>query len=94
MSVSERQATVAVNAVPYTRPTTNQEEDMSVAKVTEIISSSSKSFDDAINEGIKRAGKTLENIKGAWVKDQNLVVENDKVVEYRVTLVVTFVLND
>ncbi|MBK9313160.1 MAG: dodecin domain-containing protein [Acidobacteria bacterium] len=67
---------------------------MSVAKVTEIISSSSKSFDDAINEGIKRAGKTLENIKGAWVKDQNLVVENDKVVEYRVTLVVTFVLND
>lgn len=67
---------------------------MSVAKVTEIISSSSKSFDDAINEGIKRAGKTLDGIKGAWIKDQNLVIDNDKIVEYRVTLVVTFVLKD
>ncbi len=67
---------------------------MSVAKVTEIISSSSKSFDDAINEGIKRAGKTLDGVKGAWIKDQNLVIDNDKIVEYRVTLVVTFVLKD
>lgn len=67
---------------------------MSVAKVTEIISSSSKSFDDAINEGIKRAGKTLDGIKGAWIKDHNLVIDNEKIVEYRVTLVVTFVLKD
>ncbi len=94
MSVSERQGTVAVTAVPYTSPTTNQEKNMSVAKVTEIISSSSKSFDDAINEGIKRAGKTLDGIKGAWIKDHNLVIDNEKIVEYRVTLVVTFVLKD
>lgn len=94
MSVSERQGTVAVTAVPYTSPTTKQEKNMSVAKVTEIISSSSKSFDDAINEGIKRAGKTLDGIKGAWIKDHNLVIDNEKIVEYRVTLVVTFVLKD
>ncbi len=67
---------------------------MSIAKVTEIIASSTKSFDDAVNEGIKRASKTLENVKSAWVKDQSVVVENGKVEEYRVTLVITFVLND
>lgn len=67
---------------------------MSIAKVTEIIASSTKSFDDAVNEGVKRASKTLENIKSAWVKDQSVVVEDDKVAEYRVTLVITFVLND
>jgi hypothetical protein len=67
---------------------------MSVAKVTEIIASSPKSFEAAINEGVARANKTLENVKGAWVKDQKVVVENGKVSEYRVTLRVTFVLND
>ena len=67
---------------------------MSVAKVTEIIASSPKSFEAAINEGVARANKTLENVKGAWVKDQKVVVENGKVAEYRVTLRVTFVLND
>ena len=67
---------------------------MSVAKVTEIIASSPKSFEAAISEGIARANKTLENVKGAWVKDQKVVVENGKVAEYRVTLRVTFVLND
>lgn len=67
---------------------------MSIAKVTEIIASSNKSFDDAVNEGVKRASKTLENIKSAWVKDQSVVVENGQVEEYRVTLVITFVLND
>ncbi len=65
---------------------------MAIAKVSEIISSSEKSFEDAIRDGIKRAGKTLENIKGAWVKDQKVVVENGKIVEYRVILRVTFVL--
>lgn len=67
---------------------------MSVARVTEIVASSDKSFDDAIRGGIERANKTLENIKGAWVKDQKLVVENGEIKEYRVTMKVTFVLRD
>ena len=67
---------------------------MSVAKVTEIISSSDKGFDDAIKTGISRAAKTLSGIKGAWVKDQKVIVEKGKVVEYRVTLRVTFILKD
>ncbi|MBW9265531.1 MAG: dodecin family protein [Candidatus Thiodiazotropha sp. (ex. Lucinisca nassula)] len=67
---------------------------MSVAKVTEIIASSNKGFDDAVTKGIKRADKTLKNIKGAWVKDQQVSVSNGKVTEYRVTLKVTFVLKD
>ncbi|MCG7984872.1 MAG: dodecin family protein [Candidatus Thiodiazotropha lotti] len=67
---------------------------MSVAKVTEIITSSSKSFDDAVTKGIKRANKTLKNIKGAWVKDQQLSVSNGKITDYRVILKVTFVLKD
>ena len=67
---------------------------MSVAKVTEIIASSKKSFDDAIENGIERASKTLKNISGAWVESQKVVVENGKVAEYRVALKVTFVLSD
>ena len=67
---------------------------MSVAKVTEIIASSNKGFDDAITNGIKRANKTLKNIKGAWVKDQQLTVNDGKIIEYRVVLKVTFVLKD
>ena len=65
---------------------------MSVAKVTEIISSSSKGFDDAVAQGIKRANKTLKNIKGAWVKDQQVTVKDGKVSEYRVVMKVTFIL--
>lgn len=65
---------------------------MSVARVTEIIASSSKSFEDATNVGVKRACKTLKNVKGAWVKSQKVVVDKDKIVEYRVNLEVTFVL--
>jgi flavin-binding protein dodecin len=67
---------------------------MSVAKVTEIIASSEKSFEDAVSQGVARASKTLHNISAAWVKDQNVVVENGKVTEYRVVLKVTFVLKD
>lgn len=67
---------------------------MSVAKVTEIIASSPRSFDDAIQEGIKRACKTLKNVRSAWVKDQNVVIEKNKIVKYRVTLKVSFVLKD
>jgi hypothetical protein len=65
---------------------------MSVARVTEIISSSPTSFDDAVRLGIDRANKTLENVKGAWIKDYKVVVENGKITEYRVIMKVTFVL--
>ena len=65
---------------------------MSVAKVTEITASSKKSFEDAMQNGIKRAGKTLANIKGAWVQEQSVVVDGDKITEYRVNMKVSFVL--
>ena len=65
---------------------------MSVARVTEITASSKKGFDDAIRLGIARANKTLENVKGAWIKGQKVVVLGGKVAEYRVTMKVTFVL--
>jgi dodecin len=64
----------------------------SVARVTEIIASSKKSFDDAIDVGVKRATKTLKNVTGAWVASQDLVIAKGKVAEYRVRLKVTFVL--
>ncbi len=67
---------------------------MSVAKVTEIIASSSKSFDDAVETGIERASKTLKGITGAWVSDQKVTVKDGKIDEYRVVLKVTFVLDD
>jgi len=67
---------------------------MSVARVTEIIASSKKSFDDAVETGVKRASKTLKNVSGAWVKDQRVICDNGKIKEYRVTLKVTFVLDD
>jgi flavin-binding protein dodecin len=65
---------------------------MSVARVTEIISSSDQSFEHAVREGIARANQTIENIKEAWVASQRVVVENGNIIEYRVTLKVTFVL--
>ena len=65
---------------------------MSVAKVTEIIASSTKSFDDAIENGIKRASKTLKGITGAWVSDQKVTVNDGKISEYRVVMKVTFLL--
>ena len=67
---------------------------MSVAKTIEISAESTKSFDDAIAEGIKRAGKTVDKIRSAWVKDQQVVVEDDKITAYRVNLKITFVISD
>ena len=64
----------------------------SVARVTEIIASSKKSFDDAIDVGVKRATKTLKNVAGVWVASQDLVISKGKITEYRVRLKVTFVL--
>ena len=66
---------------------------MSVAKVTEIIASSKKSFDDALEKGVERASSTLNGVASAWVKDQSVTVKNGKVEEYRVNLAVTFVLD-
>ena len=68
---------------------------MSVARVTEIKSSSTKSFDDAIKQGIARANKTLKNIKSAWVENQDVIVnKKGEISEYRVQLKVTFILED
>jgi len=68
---------------------------MSIAKVTEIKSSSTKSFDDAIRSGIKRANETLENVRSAWINSQEVLVdEKGDVREYRVLMKVTFVLKD
>jgi len=67
---------------------------MSVARITEIISSSDKSFEDAVKNGVKRASKTLKNIQSAWVKDQNVMVSGGKITEFRVVLKVTFILED
>jgi flavin-binding protein dodecin len=67
---------------------------MSVARVTEITSSSTKSFEDAVEEGIARAAKTLKNVEGAWIQDQKVVIENGKIAEYRVNMKVTFILTD
>ncbi|MCL4849982.1 MAG: dodecin domain-containing protein [Bryobacteraceae bacterium] len=67
---------------------------MSVARVTEVISSSKISFEDAVKQGIERANKTLKNVQGAWVKDQKVVVKDGVITEYRATLKITFVLVD
>lgn len=67
---------------------------MSVARVSEISSTSTKSFEDALNQGIARACKTLRNVRGAWIKEQQVVVENEKIIEFRVNMLVTFVLED
>lgn len=65
---------------------------MAVARVTEITAASKKSFDDAVSTGIARVSKTLRNVSGAWIQDQTVVVEKGKIVEYRVNMKVTFVL--
>lgn len=67
---------------------------MAVAKITEIQSSSNKSFEHAISAGIARADKTLRNLTGAWIKSQKVVIVKGKITEYRVLLKVTFVLQD
>lgn len=65
---------------------------MSVAKVIEVSAASSKSFEDAVRQGIERAGESVENIQGAWVKEQKVVVDGGRISEYRADLKVTFVL--
>jgi dodecin len=67
---------------------------MAVAKVTEIIAGSSKGFEDAIAVGVKRASKTLKNVRSAWVDGSEVMVEKGKITEWRVRLKVTFVIED
>ena len=68
---------------------------MTVARVTEIISSSTESFEDAVRQGIKRASKTLKNVRGAWVEGQKVTCDGQgHITEYRVILKVTFVLEN
>ncbi len=67
---------------------------MSIAKTSEISASSSKSFEDAIRKGIKRFSKTIKRVEGAWIKEQKVVVTDDEVSEFRVTMKVTFILDD
>jgi flavin-binding protein dodecin len=67
---------------------------MTVARVTEITASSNKSFDDAIAVGVARANKTLKNVKGAWIQDQKITIDGGKISEYRVTMKITFVLEE
>jgi len=67
---------------------------MSVARVTEISSTSEKSFEDAMQQGIARAVKTLRNVKSAWIKEQQVKIEGEKVVSYQVNMLITFILDD
>lgn len=67
---------------------------MTVARVTEISAVSPESFEAATREGVDRANKTLRNVEGAWIKEQNVIIENGNIVGYKVNMAVTFVLDE
>ena len=67
---------------------------MSVARITEISATSDKGFEDAIRQGIDRAKQTLHGLRSAWVKEQEVQIENDKIAAYKVIMKVTFVLDE
>ena len=67
---------------------------MSVAKVTELSSTSTKSFEDAINTGLDRAHKTIRNVRSAWIKEQQVRLDKGKIIEFQVNMMITFVLED
>jgi len=67
---------------------------MAVARVTEISSTSQKSFEDAIQSGVARATKTLRNVRSAWIKEQRVDIRDGKIAEYQVNMMVTFILDD
>jgi flavin-binding protein dodecin len=68
--------------------------EMSIARVSEIIARSKVSFDDALQQGVARAHKTLKNVRSVWIHDQSVDIEKGKIVAYKLSLKVTFVLND
>jgi dodecin len=67
---------------------------MSIAKVSEISATSSKSFEDAVTQGIARANKTLRHVRSAWIKEQQVRVKDGTITEYQVNMMVTFVIDD
>ena len=67
---------------------------MSIARITEISSTSGKSFEDAIQSGVARATQTLRNVRSAWVKEQQIRIDNGKIIEYQVNLMITFILDE
>ncbi len=67
---------------------------MSVARVIELSASSEQGFEDAINQGVQRATSTLRNVESAWVKDMNVIIEDNQVTAYKVNLAITFVLEE
>jgi flavin-binding protein dodecin len=67
---------------------------MTVARVTELSATSDQSFEDAVNIGVNRATSTLRNVESAWVKDMNVMIENGRIVGYKVNIAVTFVLDE
>ncbi len=67
---------------------------MSVARITEISATSTKSFEDAVQQGIQRATETLRNVKSAWIKEHQIKIDGDKIGEYQVNMLITFVLDD
>ena len=67
---------------------------MSVAKVSEISATSSKSFEDAIQQGLERANKTLRNVQSAWIKEQQVRLSKGSITEYQVNMMLTFVIDD
>jgi flavin-binding protein dodecin len=67
---------------------------MSIARITEISSTSTKSFEDAIQSAVTRATQTLRNVRSAWVKEQQIKIDNGKIAEYQVNLMITFVLEE
>jgi flavin-binding protein dodecin len=67
---------------------------MSIARVTELSAVSDESFEDAINQAVNRATQTLRNVESAWVKDMNVMIENNNVTGYKVNLAITFVLEE
>jgi dodecin len=67
---------------------------MTIARVTELSATSDQSFEDAIDQGIKRATNTLRNVESAWIKDMNVLIENNNVTAYKVNMAITFVLEE
>lgn len=67
---------------------------MSIARVTEISATSSESFEDAVKKGVKRASETLRHVRSAWIKEQQVRIEDGRITEYQVNMMVTFVLDD
>jgi dodecin len=67
---------------------------MSVARVTEISSTSSESFEDAIKQGIDRANQTLRNVEGAWIKEQEVRIREGQITDFKVNMLITFILDD